>query len=156
MSPQTVKESERILEQLKHAYEGPAWHGPSLREVLDGITAKQAAARPLPNAHSIWEIVLHITTWEDVVRRRVRAEKVNVTDAQDWPAVTDTSEAAWKAALAALEKGHMALRETLAEMSESRLEEALVPGGNNGYVQLHGIVQHDLYHAGQIAVLKKA
>jgi uncharacterized damage-inducible protein DinB len=151
-----MTELERIHDQLKRAFEGDAWHGPSVREILAGITATQAAKRPIAGAHTIWEIVLHMTTWEDAVRRRALGEKVNVTPEQDWPGVTDSSESAWKAAIAGLEKGHAELRRTIGSLAESRLTEPLVPGGNNGYIQLHGIVQHDLYHAGQIALLKKS
>ena len=150
-----MSEMERIVDQLRRALEGPAWHGPALIELLDGVTAAQAARRPIPGAHSIWEIVLHIGVWEDAVRRRALGEQVDVTPAQDWPAVTDTSEAAWLRAVEGLKASNAALRGVVAACGEGRLGEPLVPGGNSGYVQFHGAVQHDLYHAGQIAVLKK-
>ena len=150
-----MSERERIVDQLKRALDGPAWHGPALLEVLDGVTAAQAARRPIPGAHSIWEIVLHIAVWEDVVRRRALGEKVEVTPAQDWPAVADASEAAWHRAVEALEASNAALRGVVDAFDERRLDQPLVPGGNAGYIQFHGAVQHDLYHAGQIAVLKK-
>jgi uncharacterized damage-inducible protein DinB len=150
-----MKETERIVDQLRRALEGPAWHGPALLEVLEGVDAEQAAKRPLPRAHSIWEIVLHVSVWEDAVRRRALGEKVDVSDAQDWPTVTDTGEPAWRRAIEGLKASNRALREVVAAFDERRLGEPLVPGGNTGYVQFHGAVQHDLYHAGQIAVLKK-
>jgi uncharacterized damage-inducible protein DinB len=149
-------EMSRIADQLKRAYEGPAWHGPAVLEILAGVTAAQAARRPIPAAHSIWEIVLHVATWNDVVRRRALGEKVQVSDAEDWPAVTATDEESWTRAKARLDAAHRALLDLLATLPESRLDQPLVPGGSNGYLQLHGVVQHDLYHAGQIAVLKKA
>ena len=150
-----MSERARIEEQLQRAFEGEAWHGPSVREVLVSIAPAQAAEHPLPAAHSIWEIVLHMTTWHDTVRRRLAGEAFMPTPAQDWPAVTDTSESAWRAALADLDRSYRDVRSALASLDESRLDEALVPGGSTGYVQLHGLVQHDLYHAGQIAVLRK-
>jgi uncharacterized damage-inducible protein DinB len=150
-----MSESERITDQLKRAFEGPAWHGASVLETLAGITAAQAARRPIAAAHSIWELVLHMTVWEDAVRRRALGEKYNPTDEQDWPKVTDTSEAAWQEAIARLKSGHQALRGVVAAFDPERLEAPLVPGGNTGYVQFHGAVQHDLWHAGQIMVLKK-
>jgi uncharacterized damage-inducible protein DinB len=153
---ETVKlEGARIAEQLARAYEGGAWHGPALREVLADVTAESAAARPIPGAHSIWEIVLHIAVWEDVVRRRLEDQTVQPTDAEDWPRVTDTSDAAWSATLARLERGNRALRETMARLDERALDQAPAGSKNLRYVLAHGVVQHDLYHAGQIALLRK-
>ena len=151
-----MSEIKRIADQLERAFEGGAWHGPSVREVLDGVTAEQARSRPLPNAHSIWEITLHIAAWEDAVRRRLQGEKVELTDAEDWPAIGQTTEAAWAVCRAGLERGHRALAETVARFDETQLGRP--PGANRSiaYVQIHGVIQHDLYHAGQIAVLRKA
>ncbi len=148
-------EVHRIEEQLKRAFEGSAWHGPAVREVLQGVTAAKAEAKPLPGVHSIWEIVLHIAAWEDVVRRRVNGEPVDLTPAEDWPAVRETGDAAWTDALAALKSRHLALRRTVARLSDARLKEE-VPGMEYSHYHLvHGVIQHDLYHAGQIAILKK-
>src|SRR5580765_4668182 len=105
-----MSERARIEEQLQRAFEGDAWHGPSVHEVLVGITAVQAAEHPLPAAHSVWEIVLHMTTWHDTVRRRLAGEAFMPTPAQDWPAVTDTSESAWSAALADLDRSYREIR----------------------------------------------
>jgi uncharacterized damage-inducible protein DinB len=147
---------ERIADQLKRAYEGEAWHGPSLRELLSGVTAKTAARKPLAHAHSIWEIVLHVAAWENAVRRRLEGEALELSQEEDWPPVNDISETAWKNALAVLENGHKQLRETILRLTEGRLSE-MTPGKNHSvYFMLHGIIQHDLYHAGQIALLKKA
>ena len=86
-------EIERILDQLKRAFEANAWHGPSVSEVLNGITADQAHARPLRNAHSIWELVRHIAVWEDVGRRRLSGDRapIEISSPQDWPPPEDTS-----------------------------------------------------------------
>lgn len=150
-----ANEVTRIEDQLKRAFEGDAWHGPALQEVLQGVTAVQAAARSLAGAHSIWEIVLHVAAWEDVVRRRIGGEPVSLSDAEDWPAVRDTGDAAWSAALERLRSGHMALRRAVAKLSDARLKEE-VPGASYTFYHLvHGLIQHDLYHAGQIALLKK-
>ena len=150
-----MTEIERISDQLKRAFEGGAWHGPSIKEVLEGVTLEKAAARPIQGAHSIWELVLHIAVWEDAVKRWARGETHNVTHEQDWQKVTDTSESAWKKALAALEKGHMELRETISRLSDGDLNKVLKQPKPSVYDLLHGVIQHDLYHAGQIAVLKK-
>jgi uncharacterized damage-inducible protein DinB len=152
-----VNETGRIADQLKRAYEGPAWSGPSLLEVIQDVTAAEAAARPIPNAHSIWEIVHHIRAWEDVVTRRLRGEPVReYSGAEDWPPVMETAEAAWRAALDQLKSSNHTLRETMNGFEQMRLSN-LVPGADYSfYVLMQGAVQHDLYHAGQIGLLKKA
>jgi len=152
-----MSEIEQIVDQLKRAYEGKAWHGPAVREVLAGVMAEQAARRPLPDAHSIWEITVHIAAWEAFVRRRLEGEVItDVSPQEDWPPVTDTSEAAWKRTLTQLEEGQRRLRQAIAALPESRLGETVPGMGYSVYYMLHGVVQHDLYHAGQIALLKKA
>jgi uncharacterized damage-inducible protein DinB len=153
-----MTEIERILDQLKRAFEGNAWHGPSVREALAGVTAEQAHARPLANAHSIWELVHHIAVWENVGRRRLEGDRapIDISSPEDWPPPDEKSEAAWEQAKAALDRGHEALREAIAQVPESRLDELIFEGMSTVYVTLHGVIQHDLYHAGQIAMLKKA
>jgi hypothetical protein len=150
-----MNEIERVHEQLKRAFQGPAWSGPSVLEVLAGVTAAQAARRPIAGAHTIWEIALHIGTWEDVVRRRALGQKVEVSDDENWPTITEPTAKAWEAAIARITAGHMELRRVVAAFDPRRIDEPLVPGGNTAYVQFHGAAQHDLYHAGQIAVLRK-
>jgi uncharacterized damage-inducible protein DinB len=149
-------EARRIAGQLRRAFEGQAWHGPSLREILDGVSAEQASARPLAGAHSIWEIVLHIAAWEDAVRRRLLGERAELSEEEDWPKVSATDEAAWAATLAALAEGNLRLREEISRLDDTRLPERVSDGMASIYGTLHGVVQHTLYHAGQIALLKKA
>jgi len=153
-----MTEIERILDQLKRAYEGNAWHGPSVLEVLAGVTAAQAHARPLANGHTIYELVRHIAVWEDVGRRRLQGDPadVEISSPDDWPPPDDTSEAAWEGAKAALDRGHRALAEAISKVPESRVNEPVYEGKSSVYVTLHGVIHHDLYHAGQIAMLKKA
>ncbi|MDX6498162.1 MAG: hypothetical protein QOG23_1422 [Blastocatellia bacterium] len=153
-----MTEIERILDQLKRAYEGNAWHGPSVREALAGVTAAQAHARPLNNAHSIWELTQHIAVWENVGRRRLEGDRaaIEISSPEDWPPADDTSETAWEQAKAALDRGHEALREAISRIPEERLDEPILEGMSSVYVTVHGVIQHDLYHAGQIAMLKKA
>jgi uncharacterized damage-inducible protein DinB len=152
-----VSEAIRIADQLARAYEGEAWHGDPLTKILDGVTAERAAARPVPGAHSIWELVLHITAWLDVARRRLAGEAVELTPAEDWRAAPPApDERAWRAALDALRAAERALHEAAAAADDARLDE-ITPGRRyTNYVLLHGVVQHTLYHAGQIALLKKA
>ena len=152
-----MTEIERILDQLKRAYEGNAWHGPSVREAIAGITAEQAHARPLANAHSIWELVHHIAVWENAGRRRLSGDRaqIDLSSPEDWPPADDATEAAWEQAKAALDRGHEALIEAIKRVPESRLDEPILEGMSTVYVTVHGVIQHDLYHAGQISMLKK-
>ena len=153
-----MSEAVRIADQLRRAFSGEAWHGDSLFEILGGVTAAQAAARPIAGAHSIWELVLHIAAWDGAVRRRMGGVAVTLSDAENFPAVTDAGEAAWRAALAEVRRIHEELVAAVAALPDSRLYE-MVPGKEGAhytfYYMLHGVVQHELYHAGQIALVKK-
>jgi len=154
-----MSETHRINSQLKRAYQGEAWHGPSLRELLDGVTAAQAAARPIANAHSIWELVNHIIAWEQIVRQRLEGETLTeIPNEVNFPPVGDAGEDAWQATLRALEASNQSLRNSIKQVGQAgdaKLEE-VVPGMiYTNYFMLHGAIQHDLYHAGQIALLKK-
>lgn len=151
-----MEEVNRIDDQLKRAFEGHAWHGPSMLEVLADVTAERAAAKPLSGAHSTWEIVLHVTAWHAGVRRRLEGERVELSPEEDWPPVTDTSDTAWRQALAALQQTHTELRSTVSRLADSRLPEKVAGKDHSVYVMLHGLIQHNLYHAGQVALLKKA
>ena len=91
-----IEEISRIADQLKRAFEGDAWHGPAVLEVLEGVSARPAAAKPIPGAHSIWEIVLHIAAWDGAIRRRMEGQALQLSDEQDFPPVKDTSDAAWR------------------------------------------------------------
>jgi uncharacterized damage-inducible protein DinB len=147
----------RIVDQLTRAYEGDAWHGPSLTKVLSDVDAAAAAARPIPGGHTIWEVLLHIATWEDVTRRRLEGERIgSVPNDVDWPPVGETTDAAWAAARRRLDECHRRLRAAMAKVDDSRLGDPVAEKDYTVYILLHGIVQHDLYHAGQIALLKKA
>jgi uncharacterized damage-inducible protein DinB len=153
-----LSEAARIADQLRRAFAGEAWHGDSLFEILEGVTAAQAAARPIKNAHTIWELVLHIAAWDNAVLRRFGGVAVELSDAENFPTVTDASETAWRKTLAEVRRVHEELVEALSVLPDSQLDEK-VPGKEGAhytfYYMLHGVVQHELYHAGQIALLKK-
>ena len=153
-----MSEVSRILDQLHRAYEGPAWHGPALGETLAGVTAEMAARRPLPGAHTIWELVAHLTVWIAVPTRRLLGDEIPTLPAeQDWPAVPESSEAAWKQTLAGLAEAQRNLEDEVRKLSDARLSEKVLGDRPYSiYTLLHGVVQHNLYHAGQIAMLKKA
>ena len=153
-----MSEAARIADQLRRAVAGEAWHGDSLLEILEGVTAAQAAARPIKNAHTIWELVLHIAAWDNAVLRRLGGIAVELSDAENFPVVTDASETAWRKALADVRRVHEKLVEAVSFLPDSQLDEK-VPGKEGAhytfYYMLHGVLQHELYHAGQIALLKK-
>lgn len=150
-----MSEIEFIVDQLKRAYEGEAWHGPSVMEALSGVDAKIAAARPLPQAHSIWQLVLHIANWNEVLLKRSNGSALQLSPEEDFPTVTDTSDKAWKAALEKLKASHKNIEAAVAKSDQAFLERR-VPGKDYNFrFMLHGIVQHEAYHAGQISILKK-
>ena len=157
-----MSEIDHLLDQFTRAYEGNAWHGPALREILEGVTPAQAAARPITDAHTIWEIVLHIVAWENATRKTLGGAPLHVDDKDNFPTLTDTSEAAWQHTLTTLHESHHALREAITQLAEESLDntevlDSTVPGRPYPlYKLLYGIIEHTLYHAGQIILLKKA
>jgi len=156
-----MSETARIADQLRRAFSGEAWHGDSLLEILNGVAAAQAAARPVKHAHSIWELVLHVTAWDSAVRRRMAGEAVALSDEQNFPSVMDSSEGAWRRAVENAQRVHNELVEAVVAFPDERLSDRVPgklnePDWYNFYYMLHGVVQHELYHAGQIALLKKA
>src|SRR5262249_3094064 len=109
-----TSETARIADQLHRAFDGSAWHGDSLFELLQGVSAQQAAARPIKNAHSIWELVLHIAAWDSAVRRRMNGETVQLQGDDNFPPVKDASGAAWRNALAHAKHSHEELVKSVA------------------------------------------
>ena len=151
-----MTEVERIADQSSRAFEGDAWHGPSLMKILEDVSAAQASSRAFNEAHSIWELVHHIAAWERAGVRRLGGDPAHLTDDEDWPAVSDTSDGAWQQTKEMLRAGHNEFQNAVSKLDDSRLDQLMVSGPATIYGTLHGIVQHTLYHAGQIAILKKA
>jgi uncharacterized damage-inducible protein DinB len=155
-----MTETERIRNQFQRAFDGEAWHGPSVMSLLNGVTAEQAAAHPIPGAHSIWELTLHIAAWEDACRRRLEGDPAQLSDDENFPPITDPSPSAWENAKAKLSDVHRRLLDVITTTDDSRLDQPIIDSTettfSSTYVTLHGGVQHSLYHAGQIAILKKA
>jgi uncharacterized damage-inducible protein DinB len=150
-------ESSRIADQFRRAFDGKAWHGSSIRELLSEVKAARASAHPLAGAHSIWELVLHIEVWTRAAWSATQGTPMPkiVGTPEDWPAVIDASPAAWDNAVSRLFEAKDQLAGAIDQFPEDRLTE-IVPGRSYDFYHLfHGITQHSLYHAGQIAVLKK-
>jgi uncharacterized damage-inducible protein DinB len=155
-----MNEVERINNQFQRAFEGEAWHGPSVLSLLEGVTATQASAHPIPGAHSIWELTLHIAAWESAIARRLRGDRAQLSNEEDWPSINDTSEESWESTIQHLRDNHRALLDAISKVDQSNLDRPIIEDPDQPfssvYVTLQGGVQHDLYHAGQIAILKKA
>ena len=149
-------ECARIADQLRRAFYGSAWHGPAVFELLQAVDAVAAAARPVEDVHSIWELLLHVEVWDQAAMVRLGGEKCQPAGTENFPPVHKASEAAWRRALSSARRTHDQLVKTVEALPESRLRDR-VPGKRyDFYHMLHGIAQHELYHAGQIAILKKA
>lgn len=148
-------EVRRIKDQLMRSFAGGAWHGPALEELLNGIAEEQAEAHPVPNTHNIREIVLHVETWQRIACRCLQGEAPDSTGVKDWTFRSEES-GTWQDVLRELEGSFRELCEALDEMPESRLEENVRGHDYSFYSLLHGVIQHNLYHAGQIALLKKS
>jgi uncharacterized damage-inducible protein DinB len=158
-----MSEVDRIAEQLQRAYDGDAWHGPSLRAALDGVDAAMAAARPVKAGHNICEIVLHITAWTREITRRLRTGIAQDPEEGDWSVSGAVDDARWKAVLEALAAANADLLAAIRKLDDAVLDERIgdardrsLGSGVSRYVTLHGLVQHHVYHAGQISLLKRA
>jgi uncharacterized damage-inducible protein DinB len=153
-------EAKRIAGQLRNAYEGPAWHGPSLRELLHNVSATQAVARSREGVHNIWELVAHVITWERVSMRRIAGEQItSIPPEVNFPTINQADDVRWQRMLDELASVHRELMDVIVGLGDDQLS-AQIPTDVSGqmvsvYVTLHGIIQHNLYHAGQIALLKK-
>lgn len=151
-------EIQRIGHLLKVSYAGETWHGPSLKAQLKDVNADLAARKMSTNIHSIWELVLHIIAW-----RRFCIEKLRGNDSYelpiggkiDWPEVTEVSKEAWETALENLENNQQELLSLLKAKTDDILEKEVAGKSYTFYYLIHGIIQHDIYHGGQIALLKK-
>jgi uncharacterized damage-inducible protein DinB len=152
-----------LADQFAGIQSGDPWYGASIERVLAGLTATEAAARPVSGAHSIWELVLHLTAWVREVDRRLAKGGWQNPAEGDWPAVPEATAANWSQAVRALEKAHTDLGATLGGLSPERLGVRVGserdPAAGTGVTceeMLQGLLQHDAYHLGQISLLKKA
>ncbi|MBI2826091.1 MAG: DinB family protein [Planctomycetia bacterium] len=149
-----MTECQLLVDLMHKAYHGKAWHGPAVAELLSDVTAAQAAARPAAGSHSIWELALHMLAWKDEVRRSLTAPARELDPNEDWPPVADTSEGAWREARDRLAASHRALEAAASQLDAAQLAAPVIGTSRPVEEMLHSIVHHDLYHAGQIALLK--
>ncbi|HEX2253136.1 MAG TPA: DinB family protein [Thermoanaerobaculia bacterium] len=165
-APDTT-EATRLADQLERAYRGGAWHGPALAEALDGVDAATAARRPIGSAHTIWEIVAHVSVWTEVCRRRIAGEAIrDLAAEEDWPASPPAGvdgrdgggsvEDAWRRELATLDERHRRLHAAVAALDDGRLDDPVAGSDPTVRGLLLGVLQHHAYHGGQIVLLAKA
>ena len=141
------EEARRIATQLTRSVRGPAWHGPSLRAALARVSARQAVIRPIPEAHTIWEIAGHAAAWIRIVRLRIEGRgPKSVPKAINFPSPRRGTDREWRKLLGAIRNETARLARTIRGLDDAQLP----------YLAAHGIVQHTTYHAGQIMLLKKA
>jgi len=152
-----MSRGQRVAEAIERSVSGPMWHGSALADLVNDVTAEQAARRAIPGAHTIWELVLHVTSWTEIARERlIGSAKADPTPEEDWPPVPDASPEAWRATLERLKAAHRELAADVAKLGDSDLI-GRVPGKDHTVLTMvHGIIEHDAYHGGQIAILKKA
>jgi hypothetical protein len=142
-----------ILALLDEAYSKKTWHGPNLRQSLKGVSAKQAAWRPAPGCHNIWELMLHAAYWKYGVRRRLDGAKrggfaLKGNNFFGRPEKGKATDAHWRADRAILENEHQAMLASIRKVLGSR-------NASKHLRMLYGVAFHDIYHAGQIRVLRR-
>ncbi len=147
-----------LLEVFDQAYTAPSWHGTPLKGTLRGVSAREALWRPDPKRHCIWDLALHTAYWKCMVRRRlVRDPDIAFPrDGTNWPALPDRpNDAAWNRDRKLLDEQHRLLRRAIAALKPAEL-------GRRGWhsrwpvkAEIYGIASHDLYHAGQIQMIKR-
>jgi uncharacterized damage-inducible protein DinB len=158
-----VSETARIADQLRRVFDGDAWYGPNTMDVLRGIDARQAAHRPLAQAHTVWEIALHVIAWNREALRRLRTGVARDPEDGDWPDMPEATPENWRWAVESLEASYRELIAATERFPDARLEETVgdardrpLGSGVSFYVLLHGIVQHCVAHTAQMSLLKKA
>ena len=150
-----MTEIERIVDQYDRVMHGNAWHGDPIWQILARISAQCAARRPVADAHTIWEIVLHMMFWEGVAAQRLAGQRAGLEEALNFPSVPPATETNWQKTLEQFRASNRELREALAKLDPARMDEQSAAGKRTFYDEAHGAIQHNVYHAGQIALLKK-
>jgi uncharacterized damage-inducible protein DinB len=153
-----------IRDELRRSVHGPAWHGPALLELLDGVTASDAGHRPVAGAHTIAELVLHAVAWTEEVERRLGGAEAALPARGDWPEVPVLDAEGWASLREELRVAAGRLDETLAKLAPERLRDRVggpahdppLGSGVRLDAMLRGLVQHNAYHGGQVALLKRA
>jgi len=151
-----MSETEKIQKLFNDLHSGEPWLDVTLTGMLKGLTASQASAKPLDNLHSSWDVVVHIMFWRTNIYRKLIGENpVKEDEPKDWDPVEDTTETAWQDTLKCLEENKNLLSQAIADTAPQRLDDIYKPNNTTFYELLHGIIQHDVYHIGQIVLIRK-
>jgi uncharacterized damage-inducible protein DinB len=161
-APRILPDVERVITELQRQHDGDPWHGPSRSAILADVSAAEAAWQPGAGAHSIWELVLHMRSWTREVERRALGAQPAMPEDGDWPAVVDTSEDAWAEAQASLDAAHEQIVAVVRRLGAEKLSGMVgatrdkpLGTGITHRAMLYSLAQHDVYHSGQIAILKR-
>ncbi len=150
-----MSEKRRTLDLLDRAYRAKAWHGPALLETLDGMNAAMAAKRVMKGAHTAWELVDHLASWNEVVALRLSGTPPQITPEMNFPKTPRPTPGAWKKTLARLAASQRKFRAAVARFPEAKLGRRRAGTTTTWNVLIHGQIQHQLYHVGQIAMLRR-
>jgi uncharacterized damage-inducible protein DinB len=143
-----------LARHIEQTVAGPMWHGPALGDLLAGLSAETAVARPVAGAHSIWEIVLHVAVWAEIARLRLHGEHAHdPSPSEDWPAPTPGG---WPAAVERMQTAYRELAREVRRLEPESLHAMVAGRDYTVVVLLDGVVEHGTYHGGQIALLKRA
>ena len=151
-----MSDVQQILRHYDEVMEGDAWHGDAVWHMLNGISAQQAAARPIPGAHTIWELVMHMTFWEGVGNQRLAGLRAGLVEELNFPAMPEPTEENWRQTLERFRATNRDFRHALSRLDNAKLEALTAAGKRSYYGEAHGIIEHHIYHLGQIALLRKA
>jgi uncharacterized damage-inducible protein DinB len=151
-----MSDMDRILRRYDEVLRGDAWHGFPMWQILEDISAETAAARPLPSAHTIWEIVMHMIFWEEVATERLAGRRAGLVEERNFPPMPERTEQNWSKTLDQLRASNGSFRQALSQLGEAKLHELSAAGKRTFYDEAHGLIEHHIYHLGQIALLRKA
>jgi uncharacterized damage-inducible protein DinB len=151
-----------LRDRLLNVWVGTPWHGASSKQIHSDITAPEAAARPIPGVQTIWETTLHMIAWTEEVANRLNGKPARDPDRGDWPSMPDPTAEKWTETISQLGAARQSVLDALEKAHEEDLY-MMVPKGENGVstgttrsATASGLIEHDVYHLGQIALLKKA
>ena len=147
-------ELQRILDHYDGVLHGEPWHGDALWQILEGIPAEKAAARPVTGAHTIWELVMHMTFWEGVATKRLAGLRAGLVEELNFPAMPDVIEENWQKTLDTFRASNQNFRQAVTNLEPGKLDQLTAVGKRTSYGEMHGIIEHHVYHVGQIALLK--
>ncbi|HET9423842.1 MAG TPA: DinB family protein [Gemmatimonadaceae bacterium] len=147
----------QLAADVRRTVSGPMWHGAALAELLAGLSYVAANSRPIPGAHTIWELALHIASWADIARTRLGPTIMrDPVRSKDWPPVPTPSPATWRQAIELIESSYEALATQVASLTPEDMGR-IVPGRDYTVeTMVRGVIEHGTYHGGQIALLRKA